>query len=89
LRGRPSPTLKRARWASAPLFELRAITLWRQVDGLLDALAAIVRDQVALDEEARAAGCPMDTGIYVGALPERIEHWRASNAKRLARGSSE
>ena len=72
-----------------PLFELRAITLARQVDGLLDALVAIVRDQVALDEQARVAGCPMDAGIFVGALPEGVAHWRARNAGRLVRENAE
>ena len=72
-----------------PLFELRAITLARQVDGLLDALVAIVRDQVALDEQARSAGCPMDAGVFVGALPERIAYWRARNAGRLVRENAE
>ena len=73
----------------APLFELNAVALARQIDGLLDALVAIVRDQVALDEQARVAGCPMDAGIFVGALPEGVAYWRARNAGRLVRENAE
>jgi len=67
---------RREREQRRPLYELRAAAHARQVDELLDALVAIVRDQVALDEQARSAGCPMDAGIFV-ALPDRVEEWRA------------
>jgi hypothetical protein len=80
---------EREREQRTPRYELRAIALLRQVDGLLDTLGAVVREQIALDEQARMAGCAMDAGIFAGAVPERIEHWRSQNARRLARGNTE
>ena len=68
-----------------PVFELRAVALARQIDEKLDALAAIVAAAVELGEQARAVGVPFDPPTYVGALPERLAHWRAQNAGRLVR----